>query len=1348
MRPEKMEALLERNQELQARLDEAEETLRAIRNGEVDAVVAAGPDGDAVYTLRGADEGYRLLVEQMAEGAMTLTEDGLVLFANDQLGRILGLPAEQVIGHPVHDFVPPESRGALDALLSAGDRAKFELKLKRTDGVSLPVYLSAGRLQSDGIACIALVVTDLSEQKRNEEIVTAGRLARSILEQAATAILVVDSEGRIIQANQASERLALQPVLLKAFSSVFPLSSGSEERGLAFDELFSTAKLHGSISGLAALLPRASGEAVDVVLNAGLLGGTDAEVLGCIITLSDISELKRVEAALRQSEAEQRRQREFLETLLFNAPYGLAVLTGPDLRYKLVNPAYQAMVGADIQLAERPYAEVFPEAAAVGAEAQLKRVIETGETWHMQSYRAPIPGKPTAAWEGRVVRLPLIEGEEPASLAFVWDVTDRTEAEEALQKHREWLRVTLGSIGDAVLATDTAGRITFLNKVAAGITAWPEEEAIGRHYREIFRTINEQTRQETEDIVNHVLAEGRSVLLANHTALVDRGGREVPIEDSAAPIKDAEGKVIGVVLVFHDVTAKRRARQALSESERRFRSLFENSIDAVFLTIPDGRIVAANPAACSLFGMTEEEICHVGRSGLVDPGDERQVSLVDERQAAGRAQGELTYIRKDGSRFPGETSSAVVGEGQAFVIIRDITERKRAEEALRQSNQQLEKRVAERTAELASANDKVRAERQRFLDMLDTLPVVVNIIRSDHRIEWANRSYRESFGNNVGRLCYESQFCREQPCAECQAFTPLKTGQSHRWEWTLPSGRTFDIHNFPFASEDGSPAILEMDLDITEIRRAEQVLKNSNTMLEQIVAERTSELRENEQRLRVLGDNLPDSTVYQYVHELDGTQRFLYCSAGVERLNGVKPSEVLGDSGVLHRQVPPEYLERVVQEEARSKRDLSDFKMEVPMRRPDGEVRWMRLQSRPRRLPDGRTAWDGVQTDITEQKKAEDRLRQAQKLESIGLLAAGIAHDFNNILTGVMGNASLLMEDAPSDQVETLEAIVSSTERAAHLTKQLLAYSGKGQFIVRDLDITQAVNEIADLVQFSIPKSVSVNLNLERRLPLVSMDPGQLQQILMNLVINAGEAIGDGDSGRITVTTWLADVKAAFTDELSEEVGAGRYVCVEVRDTGPGIDPEKKAKIFDPFFTTKFVGRGLGLAAVAGILRTLKGGVLVHSTPGEGTTFTVFLPVAAQRALAVQEAASGKVRASVLVVDDEVAVRKFISSVLRKKGYHVVQASDGREALSVCGSFPGAISAAIVDVVMPNMGANEFLPALKAREPGMRILLTSGYSEAEARRLCSDYPGAGFIQKPYTAQQLANAVKDLIADAV
>ena len=326
---------------------------------------------------------------------------------------------------------------------------------------------------------------------------------------------------------------------------------------------------------------------------------------------------------------------------------------------------------------------------------------------------------------------------------------------------------------------------------------------------------------------------------------------------------------------------------------------------------------------------------------------------------------------------------------------------------------------------------------------------------------------------------------------------------------------------------------------------------------------------------------------------------------------------------------------------------------------------------------------------------------------------------------------------------EQIRQVMRNAERATHLTRQLLAYSGQGQFVVTDLDVSEAVNEISGLVEFSIPRSVELAMTVQRRLPVVRMDASQLQQILMNLVINAGEAIGEGNPGRIMVSTSMTDLEQPFVDAIGEPVAPGRYVCIGVSDTGPGIPDSERSKIFDPFYTTKFFGRGLGLAAVAGILRAQRGGLTLETTPGGGSTFRIFLPAA--NGHAAREMPGGKSLGTVLVVDDEATVRQVIGSALTHKGFQVLLASDGREAWSIFEREGQAIDAVVLDVVMPVMGGNELLPRLKARRPELKVLLTSGYSESEARRLCAAYPGADFIQKPYTAQQIAKAVQDIMA---
>ena len=258
-----------------------------------------------------------------------------------------------------------------------------------------------------------------------------------------------------------------------------------------------------------------------------------------------------------------------------------------------------------------------------------------------------------------------------------------------------------------------------------------------------------------------------------------------------------------------------------------------------------------------------------------------------------------------------------------------------------------------------------------------------------------------------------------------------------------------------------------------------------------------------------------------------------------------------------------------------------------------------------------------LMTDITERKQAEERLRQTQKLESLGLLAGGVAHDFNNLLVGVIGNASLAQELLPpgNPAAELLDGVIKTGEQAAHLTRQMLAYSGKGRFVVEALDLSALIPEIGGLVRPSISKKIALHFDLEEDLPPIEADRGQIQQVFMNLVLNAAEAIGSHD-GLISVRTGVQNVDDAYVRLHPEaaELKPGEYVFLEVRDTGCGMDDATRAKIFDPFFSTKFTGRGLGLAAVAGIVRGHKGAISVTSAPGQGSCFTVLFPAAARGA--------------------------------------------------------------------------------------------------------------------------------------
>ncbi len=389
--------------------------------------------------------------------------------------------------------------------------------------------------------------------------------------------------------------------------------------------------------------------------------------------------------------------------------------------------------------------------------------------------------------------------------------------------------------------------------------------------------------------------------------------------------------------------------------------------------------------------------------------------------------------------------------------------------------------------------------------------------------------------------------------------------------------------------------------------------------------------------------------------------------------------------------------------------------------------------------------------DVTERRRFNDRLQQTQKLESLGVLAGGIAHDFNNLLTGIMGNASIVLDDLPSESPvrENLEAVMKASERAAVLTRQLLAYAGKGRFVIEPLNLSDLAREITGLLHTSIPRTVELRLQLQSDLPAIEGDAAQLQQLLMNLVINAAEAVEEGKTETVWIITRLEHVNQVYINQMISPNGAapGKYVTLEVRDAGCGMDAETLTRIFDPFFTTKFTGRGLGLAAVIGMVRGHKGALHVESTPGKGSCFKVLFPVTAELAASIPPETSERNLAgneTILVIDDEETVRQAARSALESYGYAVVVAVNGKEGVRLFEELAGEIDAVLLDMTMPVMSGEEALGRLKSIRADIPVVLSSGYEEADATRRFTGKGLAGFIQKPYAAAGLVEKMKSAL----
>uniref|UniRef100_Q025N6 histidine kinase n=1 Tax=Solibacter usitatus (strain Ellin6076) TaxID=234267 RepID=Q025N6_SOLUE len=704
--------------------------------------------------------------------------------------------------------------------------------------------------------------------------------------------------------------------------------------------------------------------------------------------------------------------------------------------------------------------------------------------------------------------------------------------------------------------------------------------------------------------------------------------------------------------------------------------------------------------------------------------------------------------------------------------------------------------------------------------------------------------------------------------------------------WT-PDGRLLTLDDWPLRRIKRGETLNHLELRLCRLdQRWEKIISYSGALVETAIGERLMfvsaqnltdqrnaehALRESEERLRLLGDHLPDSAVYQYVDELGVPGRYTYFSAGLERLNGVTVEGVLRDKSTLHSQILPEHLGRFMEAKSRSRRDLSDFDIEVPMRRGDGEICWIHFHSRPRRLPDGRTVWDGVQTDVTAHKQAKDALKKQaellrlsydgmivwkldgtienwnigaerlygyseteavgklthallapqfpkpwgeilkemriagswegelrqqtrdgsevvvsariqlikgsdgidrvlevnrditdakraqfeafarQKLESLGTLASGIAHDFNNLLGAVLAQAELAASGlaAGASPHEELETIKEVAIRGSDIVRQLMIYAGTESDVLEPIEISKTVEEMYSLLKAAISKRVTLVTDLGEHVPAVQARTAQLRQVLMNLVVNASDAI-KGGGGVIRVTTRCVTLNPNSAGTTAYDLADGDYVELEVSDTGSGMPHDIQARIFDPFFSTKSPGRGLGLAVIHGIVRSLRGVIRVESEVGKGTTFRILLPSVGTAARETRETTGreelhGSSDATVLIVEDEAPLRVAVKKMLGKAGFTVLEAADGAEAVKLLHSTASRIDLLLLDMTIPGCSSDEVLREGAESWPQMKVILTSAYSEESVNGSMSAPQVRGFVRKPFRLGTLLSALRTALS---
>jgi PAS domain S-box-containing protein len=879
--------------------------------------------------------------------------------------------------------------------------------------------------------------------------------------------------------------------------------------------------------------------------------------------------------------------------------------------------------------------------------------------------------------------------------------------EAAFASVAQGLQTLFDAIEDAVLAARVSdGRVVYANPRCMALLGVTEEQVLVMSFYDLMAPdVGLRVRRVVEEAMKG------SRLVGPYEVQHPRGaGQTVPVRLMGGIVGDGDEAVL--LLYIRDISESRQASRRLAESEERCRALLESAADCIYAVNEAGILVAINPAAARVMGtdpgaLIGKTLYELFPRPIADSQMERIRSVLRTGRPASTDEHETPTAQ--GPRWF-NTSVVPVRDAEGRIvsvlgIARDLTDRKRAEEAIRQSE-------------------------ARYRAVVDSQTELICRFGPGNVLTFVNESYCRCFNRQAEDLLGRSflflipESDRAAAAASLDAVTPQSPVLEHEHRVTAPSGEVRWMHwvNRGFFDEHGRLTECQaVGWDITDRRRAEEAL------------------RQSEENFRTLFEQSLDGIVVLV------DNRVVSANEAFAAIHGTTVSEVLGRRATdfIHpeeRAAAAGRLSAAARGERLTPRDR-------PCRdlRADGSVVLVEARSQGIRWA-GRPAVQVIMRDITQRVRLEENLREAQKMEAVGQLAGGIAHDFNNLVTGILCNVSLLKMNAesPSEVREVAGVIDGAARRAARLTNQLLGFARRGKHQDVPVDLNASVEASLNLMGRGHDPRLRILTRFAAERACVRGDPVQMEQVILNLALNARDAMPDG--GTITLAT---DVVAICEEDCRGRAFArpGRYVVLTVSDTGPGVPEELRSRIFEPFFTTKSTGKGvgMGLAMVYGIAKNHGGWAELDAQAAPGATFRVFLPEAREMlpepAPAAAAEPEGGPPARLLLVDDESLVRTVVCRTLSDLGYEVTVAADGRQAVDLYAASAGGFDLVIIDMVMPQMDGRECLRAIRRLDPNVRAILSTGGGDDRAVRALLEEGGVGFVQKPYQAEDLANAVR-------
>ena len=1022
--------------------------------------------------------------------------------------------------------------------------------------------------------------------------------------------------------------------------------------------------------------------------------------------IRDVTERKRAEDALRASKERYRMLAEL-------APDMIYVVNRDDV-VEYVNPLGAGQLGRrPEEIIGQPRALFFPAATNERHRQSLRKVFESGEPLHVET-SAPFPAG-TLWLDVWLVPIKDAAGGVTKVLGLSRDITRHKQTEEAVRASEARYRTLAEAAHDMIFIIGRDGAVQYVNSFAASHLGLRPEDIIGKPRAQFFQGAeSDQQAQALRAVFERSEPAYTESLTSFPKAQLWLGTWLVPMRNEA-------GQVGAVMGISRDITERKRAEEALRQSEERYRLLIESAHDAIFMADAEtGLIVEANQQAEKLLGLPREKLVGLHQARLHPPEEADRYRQVFQRhlETGSAITDNLVVRRSDGRDVPVDISANVIQLGQRRIIhgsFRDATERRRAEETLRLQSAALE----------SAANGIVITDRAG-------------------EVVWVNPAFtrltgyaaEEIVGQNI-RLLKSGQHGPEYYRELWQTILAGKVWQSEVVNRRKDGGLfTQEQTITPVRDQRGQIShFIAIQQDVTERRRME------------------TELRESRERFERIFLSSPESITISSVEDY----RFLEVNDGFLAPLGYTREEVIGRTPL----------------ELGLYADLKDRDRAVNCLRQDGRLRNFecRFSGKNGETFDALVSSEPIQlgsepcllsvvNNVTrwkqQQAEMEEKLRRSQKLESIGTLAGGVAHDFNNLLTVIQGHTGLVLAEAalPPACRDSLQQIGQAADRAANLTRQLLTFSRKQPLRRQAVDLNEVVGNLTRMLRRIIGEDIALEIKCAPKLPPVLADTGMMEQVIMNLAVNARDAIHARqplpETGTLIIGT--ATIMASPPTLADQEDRAFEaYVCLTLQDNGCGIPPEIRERIYDPFFTTKEAGQGtgLGLATVHGIVEEHGGWIHFDSRVNEGTTFRIHLP-----ALRRENAGPAEVQRipqvrggqeTILLVEDEQELRELTQEVLRRYGYGVFTARSGREALTVWEQHGSKIDLLLTDVVMPDgIGGRQLAEQLDTHRPGLKVIFTTGYSPDVTGWDFMRGDGVYYLQKPYPPHELAQVVRNCL----